>query len=51
MNNWQGIFPIKQETNIKNNKGGFDDFKKLWEEARKKDEQEGNDTNNNIFGR
>lgn len=50
MNNWQGIFPIKQETNIKNNKGGFDDFKQLWEEARKKDEQEGNDTNNNIFG-
>lgn len=50
MNNWQGIFPIKQETNIKNNKGGFDDFKQLWEEAKKEDEQNGDSTSNNTFG-
>lgn len=50
MNNWQGIFPIKQETNIKNNKGGFDDFKQLWEEAKKEDEQSGDSTSNNTFG-
>lgn len=50
MNNWQGIFPIKQETNIKNNKGSFSDFRQLWEEARIEDEQKGNNTDNNIFG-
>jgi hypothetical protein len=50
MNNWQGIFPIKQECKQKNNKGNLDDFKELWEEAKKQDEQTGNNTNNNTFG-
>ena len=49
MNNWQGIFPLKQEQK-NNNKGNFDDFKELWEEARKEDEQARNDTNNNSLG-
>ena len=48
MNNWQGIFPLKQET--KKNNNGMDDFKELWEEARKKDEQSGNNASNNTFG-
>lgn len=47
MNNWQGIFPIKQEN--KNSKNGINDFKELWEEARKEDEQNGNNTSNNTF--
>lgn len=38
MNNWQGIFPLKNEENKKSNKGSFDDFKQLWEEARIEDE-------------
>ena len=50
MNNWQGIFPLKNENNNNNNKGSIDDFKKLWEEAKREDEQSGNDTNNNTFG-
>ena len=47
MNNWQGIFPLKQEN--KNSKNGINDFKELWEEARKEDEQNGNNTSNNTF--
>ena len=49
MNNWQGIFPLKKENNYKNNKGSFDDFKELWEEARLEDEQAGNSTNNSTY--
>lgn len=49
MNNWQGIFPLKQNDNNKN-KGGFDDFKEIWEEAKLQDEQTGNHSNNNTFG-
>ena len=49
MNNWQGIFPLKQESKT-NKKGDFNDFKELWEEARKEDEQAGNSTDNNPFG-
>lgn len=49
MNNWQGIFPLKQNTYKKTNTGSFDDFKELWEEARLEDEQAGNNTNNNTF--
>lgn len=49
MNNWQGIFPLKQNTYKKTNTGSFDDFKELWEEARLEDEQAGNNTNNNAF--
>jgi len=30
-------------------KGGMNDFKKLWEEARQEDEQNGNGTSNNSF--
>lgn len=46
MNNWQGIFPLKEEN--KNNKNGINDFKELWEEA--KNDQTGNNTSNNTFG-
>ena len=45
MNNWQGIFPLKEEN--KNNKNGINDFKELWEEA--KNDQTGNNTSNNTF--
>ena len=45
MNNWQGVFPLKQET--KKNKNGIDDFKELWEEA--KNDETGNNTSNNTF--
>ena len=31
-------------------KGGIDDFKELWEEARKEDEQNGDGSSNNTFG-
>lgn len=49
------IMRVDKATNIlegkySSNKGGMDDFKELWEEARKKDEQSGNDTSNNTFG-
>lgn len=48
MNNWQGIFPLKRNTQ-KVVKGSFDDFKELWEEAKIEDEQTRNGTNNNSF--
>lgn len=37
------------EGKYSNNKGGIDDFKELWEEARQEDEQNGNNTSNNSF--
>lgn len=49
MNNWQGIYPLKQNDNNKN-KGGFNDFKEIWEEAKLQDEQTGDHPNNNTFG-
>lgn len=49
MNNWQSVYPLKKNNEVKNNKGNFDDFKELWEEARKEDEQNGNNTDNNTF--
>lgn len=49
MNNWQGIYLLKQNDNNKN-KGGFDDFKEIWEEAKLQDEQTGDHSNNNTFG-
>lgn len=49
MNNWQGIYPLKKDIRNSNIKGSFDDFKDLWEEARKEDEQAGNSTDNNTF--
>ncbi len=48
MNNWQGIFPLKKKYET-GNKGSFDDFKEIWEEARIEDEQTGNSTSNNSF--
>lgn len=48
MNNWQSVYPLKKNTETKNNKGNFNDFKELWEEAKKEDEQAGNSTNNNF---
>lgn len=48
MNNWQGIFALKNNAN-KNTKGNFNDFKEIWEEAKKQDEQTGNGTDNNFF--
>lgn len=49
MNNWQGIFPLKDNSYKSSSKGSFDDFKELWEEARIEDEQTGNNTSNNSF--
>ena len=46
MNNWQGIFPLKNEEK----KNGMDDFKQMWEEAKKEDEQSRNNTGNNHIG-
>ena len=48
MNCWQSVYPLKKNTETKNNKGNFNDFKELWEEAKKEDEQAGNNTNNNF---
>ena len=39
---------LEGKYNNSKNKGGFDDFKELWEEARVEDEQTGNNTNNNF---
>lgn len=38
------------EGKYSNSKGGINDFKELWEEAKREDEQAGNNTNNNTFG-
>ena len=43
MNNWQGIYPLKQEKQ----KNGINDFKELWEEAN--NEQKRDNTGNNSF--
>lgn len=48
MNNWQGIFPLKKKYETKN-KGSFDDFKEIWEEAKIEDEQTGNGSSDNSF--
>lgn len=48
MNNWQSVYPLKKNNEIKNNKGSFDDFKELWKEAKMEDEQTGNSTSNNF---
>lgn len=48
MKNWLGIFPLKKDYKT-GNKGSFDDFKEIWEEARIEDEQTGNSTSNNSF--
>lgn len=48
MNNWQGIFPLKNETKKNQNKGSFEDFKEIWEEAKKEDEQKGNDSSDDF---
>lgn len=48
MNNWLGIFPLKKDYK-KANKGSFDDFKEIWEEAKIEDEQTGNSSSDNSF--
>ena len=48
MNNWQGIFPLKNEYRAKN-KGSFNDFKELWEEAKIADDKAGNNSSDNTF--
>lgn len=45
---------IDKATNIiegkyNNTKGGINDFKQLWEEAKQEDEQSGNSASNNTF--
>lgn len=47
---WQTVYPLKNNSLQKNEKGGMNDFKQLWEEARQEDEQNGNSTSNNTFG-
>ena len=49
------LMRIDKATNIlegkySSNEGGMADFKELWEEAKKEDEQSGNSTSNNTFG-
>lgn len=46
---WQTVYPLKNN-NQNNSRGGMNDFKQLWEEARiEEDEQNGNNSNNNTF--
>lgn len=44
MNNWQGIFPLKQ-----NKANTFNDFEQLYKEAKIQDEQTGNNTSNSTI--
>lgn len=46
---WQTVYPLKKYTSSTNEKGGMNDFKELWEEARREDEQAGNSSSNNSF--
>lgn len=46
--NWV-IDRVEQNSNKKQTKGGMNDFKQLWEEARQEDEQTRNSTSNNTF--
>ena len=48
MNNWQGIFPLKEKK--QKYTGGFDDFKELWEEAKIQDEQAGDNRSASNVG-
>ena len=41
---------VNKKQNTKVVKNGINDFKELWEEAKLKDEQSGNNTSNNSFG-
>lgn len=46
---WQTVYPLKNN-NQNNSKGGMNDFKQLWEEAKiEENEQNGNNSNNNTF--
>lgn len=47
---WQTVYPLKTASTKNGYKGEMNDFKELWEEARKKDEQSGNNASNNTFG-
>ena len=44
------IDEVKKKQCSQNSKGGMNDFKQLWEEAKQEDEQNGNSTGNNTFG-
>lgn len=46
---WQTVYPLKNNYSQKNIKGGMNDFKQLWEEARQEDEQNGNSSSSNTF--
>jgi hypothetical protein len=49
---WQTVYPLKTvglQTMNNTRKGGMNDFKQLWEEARLEDEQNGNSSSNNPF--
>lgn len=46
---WQTVYPLKNNNIQNNSKGGMNDFKQLWEEAKLEDEQTGNSTSNNTF--
>ena len=45
---WQTVYPLKQYNN-NTSKSGMNDFKELWEEAKREDEQKGNSTSDNTF--
>ncbi len=47
---WQTVYPLKTENNHSNSKGSINDFKDLWEEASKENEQARNNTSNNLIG-
>lgn len=46
---WQTVYPLKQNKSNSSN-GSMNDFKELWEEAQKEDEQTRNNTSNNFIG-
>lgn len=46
---WQTVYPLKHNKNNSSN-GNMNDFRELWEEAKKEDEQTGNSTSYNTFG-
>lgn len=46
---WQTVYPLKTNNFQNASKGGMNDFKQLWEEAKLEDEQNGDNTSNNTF--
>ena len=45
---WQTVYPLKQNKGNSRD-GSINDFKELWEEAKREDEQKGNSTSDNTF--